>query len=162
MIISDSAHVTAIYITPVATDLPTAVTEVRAVCEAGLEGDRYFLSRGTWSHWPGGGRQVTLIEAEVVEALQQTMAITGAQIRRNILTRGVKLNNLVGVDFEVGEVVMRGVRLCEPCAHLEKLTVPGIALALNDRGGLRADILRGGMIRPGDRLKLIEAAGRSI
>ncbi|RLA47128.1 MAG: sulfurase [Gammaproteobacteria bacterium] len=162
MIISDSACVTGIYITPVATDLPTAVAEVTAVRETGLEGDRYFLRRGTWSHWPGGGRQVTLIEAEVVEALQQTMVITAAQLRRNILTRGVKLNDLVGVDFGVGEVVMRGVRRCEPCAHLEKLTVSGIALALNDRGGLRADILCGGMIRPGDKLKLIEATGRSV
>ena len=157
MVISDSASVTAIYITPVATELPVAVDEVIALSGAGLQGDRYCVGRGSWSHWPDNGRQVTLIEAEVVAKLEQSLGVTGAQIRRNIVTRGVKLNDLVGFDFRIGEVAMRGVRLCEPCAHLEKLTVRGLALALDNCGGLRADILSDGIIRRGDKLQLGDA-----
>jgi MOSC domain-containing protein YiiM len=147
-----TACVSAIYISPVATRLPEPISEVRAVSGAGLEGDRYCSGEGTWSHWPGGGRQITLIESEVVAALEQSIGISAAQTRRNIVTRGVRLNDLVGLDFTIGEVLMRGVRLCEPCAHLEKLTVRGAALALDNCGGLRADILRGGIIRLGNIL----------
>lgn len=172
--ITKAAHVSAIYISPVATQLPEAVDQVRAIAGAGLEGDRYCAEssadadvdgdgdssdgasgRGTWSRWPGGGRQVTLIEAEVLAELEATLGVTGAETRRNIVTSGVKLNDLVGVDFTVGEVMMRGVRLCEPCAHIEKLTVRGVALALDNCGGLRADILQGGIVFKGDKLERI-------
>lgn len=157
MTIFKTARVAAIYISPIAAGLPVLVSEVRAVAGAGLVGDRYYEGQGTWSHWPGGGRQVTLIEEEVITSLQQalTAVVTGAQTRRNIVTQHVELNGWVGLDFAVGEVVMRGVRLCEPCAHLEQHSHRGIAAALQHSGGLRADILRGGVIRRGDTLRRV-------
>ena len=128
------------------------VDSVRALPGKGLEGDRYFRRRGTYSETPGGGREVTLIEIEALEALRRDYEIElepGAA-RRNIVTRGVALNHLVGRDFSVGGVRLRGVRLCEPCAHLEKLSRKGVLRSLVHRGGLRADILSEGTIRPGD------------
>lgn len=124
--------------------------EVIAVADRGLKGDRYFYHRGSYSHWPGRGRDVTLIEAEVLASLPDSCAISGAQARRNIVTRGLRLNDLVGQFFQLGEVVLCGVRLCEPCPHLDKLTHPGVMAALLGRGGLRADIIEGGVIRVGD------------
>ncbi len=146
--------VVAIYLTPQASEPMIAVSEVRAVEGKGLEGDRYFHQTGTYSQKPGPDREVTLIESEALEALQRETGITLASgaSRRNIVTRGAPLNQLVGKEFRVGEVTLRGIRLCEPCAHLEQLTQPGVLQALVHRGGLRAQILTGGMIRVGDSL----------
>jgi MOSC domain-containing protein YiiM len=83
------------------------------------------------------------------------IAITGAQSRRNLLTRGISLNPLVGREFRVGDVKLRGIELCEPCRHLERLTMPGVLKGLVHRGGLRAQILEGGTIRPGDLIEEI-------
>lgn len=138
-----------------------SIAEARAVPGRGLEGDRYFSSRGTYSSRPShGGREVTLIESEAVEALDQGVTnaegrrlgikLAAAETRRNIATAGVPLNHLVDKEFWVGEVLMRGTRLCEPCKHLEDLTQPGALAGLIHRGGLRARILREGIIRIGD------------
>lgn len=138
------------------------VPEVRALAGRGLEGDRYFRGRGYYSLRPSaGGREVTLIETEAVEALDQgilnaageTLGIklTAAETRRNIATVGVPLNHLVGKTFWVGAVQMRGTRLCEPCQHLEDLASrPRLMSGLIHRGGLRAQILTDGVIRVGD------------
>lgn len=137
-----------------------SLTEVRAVPGRGLEGDRYFDERGTYSPRPSvGGREVTLIERESVEALfggimnadGQTLGIklTAGETRRNIVTAGVPLNHLVDQEFWVGEVLLRGARLCEPCKHLEDLTHRGVLGGLVHRGGLRARILNEGTIRVG-------------
>jgi len=142
-----------IQIAPTATEKLISVREVRAVAGEGLEGDRYFKKIGTYSNKPGGGRQVTLVELESVEALKRDLKIQlePTQTRRNIVTRGVPLNHLVGWQFRLGrEVVLRGVRLCEPCDLLESLTVRGVREGLLHRGGLRADVDRGGTIRVGD------------
>jgi MOSC domain-containing protein YiiM len=126
------------------------VTEVRAIPGRGLEGDRYFTGTGFYSKRPGaGGREVTLIEMESVEALDG-IKLSAADSRRNIATAGVPLNHLVGREFYVGPVRMRGVRLCEPCQHLEELTERGVMNGLVHRGGLRAQVLTEGVIRPGD------------
>ena len=128
------------------------VSEVRAVPGQGLDGDRYFHQTGTYSSRPGPGREVTLIEAESVDALGREAGILlapGAS-RRNVTTRGVPLNHLVGRQFRVGEVLLEGVRLCEPCAHLESLTRSGVREGLIHRGGLRARIVTEGTIRIGD------------
>jgi MOSC domain-containing protein YiiM len=97
---------------------------------------------------------VTLIESEALDAVRREygVEISAAESRRNILTEGVALNHLVGREFRIGEVRLRGVRLCEPCNHLEGLTRPGVREALVHRGGLRADVLTDGVIRPGDRV----------
>ena len=130
---------------------PTSSTdEVRAVAGRGLEGDRYHLGTGSFSQKPGTGRQVTLIEAE---ALDDVARICGHEVaygdaRRNIVTRGVALNELMNREFRVGDVRLRGVRLCDPC----KVAFPDVSVkrALENRGGLRAEILGDGVIRVGD------------
>lgn len=137
------------------------VAEARAVPGRGLEGDRYFLGRGVYSSKPSpGGREVTLIEVEAVEALfhgvqnaeghRLGIKLAPAETRRNIATAGVPLNHLVDREFWVGPVLMRGTRLCEPCKYLEGLTQPGVMGGLVHRGGLRAQILSEGVIRAGD------------
>ncbi|MBI4636586.1 MAG: MOSC domain-containing protein [Candidatus Rokubacteria bacterium] len=135
--------------------------EVRAVPGRGLEGDRYFLGRGFYSPKASfGGREVTLIEVEAIEALwggvvnaqgeRLGIKLAPADARRNITTSGVPLGHLVDQAFWVGEVLVRGTRLCEPCKHLEDLTQPGVLGGLVHRGGLRAQILTEGVIRVGD------------
>jgi MOSC domain-containing protein YiiM len=134
-----------------------SVSEVRTVPGRGIEGDRYFSGLGTYSNDPGTGRHVTLIESEAVEALQRDydIELPGGLARRNIVTRGVALNHLVGREIKIGEVILRGTRLCDPCAHLEKLTRQGVLRGLIHRGGLRAEIVSGGMIRVGDPIILL-------
>jgi MOSC domain-containing protein YiiM len=132
-----------------------SVEAIRAIPGRGLEGDRYYRQVGTYSAKPGSGREVTLIEVESVEALAREAGIDlpPAALRRNIATRGVPLNHLVGRRFTVGAVLLEGARLCEPCAHLEGLTKKGVLAGLVHRGGLRASILTGGTIRVEDRVR---------
>ena len=129
-----------------------AVEEVSAVAGKGLEGDRYFRASGTYSDRPGPGREITLIESEAIEAMARDneLAIAPGEARRNVVTRGAPLNHLVGREFLEGGVRVRGIRLCEPCSHLEGLTRRGVLAGLIHRGGLRAQILVGGEIRVGD------------
>jgi hypothetical protein len=116
---------------------------VHAVAGCGLEGDRHYRVEG---QRPGGA--ITLIEEEALVEV----GLTGAQSRRQVVVRGVRLNDLVGKRFHVGAVECLGVALCEPCLHLQKLTRPGIIDELVHRGGLNADILTSGTIAVGDEL----------
>lgn len=129
-----------------------AVEQIHAVPNLGLEGDRYYGPTGVRQKRNGTGRDITLIEIEAIEALQREEGInlTPGEARRNIVTQGIPLNHLVGKEFQVGEVRLRGVRLCEPCEHLASLTQPRVLPALVHRGGLRAEILTNGIIRTGD------------
>lgn len=147
--------VVSIYIAKTAEGPMASVDEVRAVPGKGLEGDRYFNQVGTYSNSPGLGRDVTLIEIEAMEALKRDYGVNlePGDSRRNIVTCGVPLNHLVGKEFRVGEVRLRGIRLCEPCSHLEKLSQQGAQRGLVHRGGLRTHILSGGMIRVGDKIQ---------
>jgi MOSC domain-containing protein YiiM len=131
------------------------VEQVRAVPGRGLEGDRYFQGGGTFAKPGSPDREVTLIEAEAVEALARDceLSLEPGQARRNLVTRGVPLNHLVGREFTVGEVLLRGIRLCEPCGHLEQLTRKGVIQGLLHRAGLRAQVLRGGILRTGDVIR---------
>ena len=149
---NDQPIVLSIHIAPSAAAVMTSIREVRAVVGKGLEGDRYANRLGTYSKDPGSGREVTLIESEAIEALKRDyhVELGAGESRRNIVTQGISLNHLVNKDFRVGEVVLRGTRLCEPCAHMEKLTVKGAMRGLIHRGGLRAEIVKGGTIRVGD------------
>lgn len=130
------------------------VAEIRAVPGKGLEGDRYFLRQGTY-YKPQPDRELTLIEAEAIEAFRDDFKIefdlSGS--RRNIVTRGVPLNHLVGREFWIGDVKARGLRLCEPCAHLQRLSHPKVLPGLVHRGGLRAQILSEGTIRVGQTIR---------
>jgi MOSC domain-containing protein YiiM len=144
--------VVSIHVAPDAGAPMVVVPEARALPGRGLEGDRYAGGRGHYSSTPSaGGREITLIETETVEALDELgVKLSAADTRRNVATRGVPLNHLVGRAFRVGEVRLRGTRLCEPCRYLEGLTRDGVMTALIHRGGLRAEILGAGVIRVGD------------
>jgi len=139
-----------IYITPTAGDPTQPVEQVHAVPSMGLQGDRHFGP--SEKKRPGGGRDITLIALEDIQAIVEETGIqfTPADARRNIVTQGLALNDLVGCEFFVGGVALRGVRLCEPCQHLASLTDARLLPALVHRGGLRADIINEGDIRVGD------------
>lgn len=132
-------NVEAINIGP--TDAIAPVDSVSALAGKGLEGDRKFFADGARP-----GQALTLIEAEVLE----DVGLTGAQSRRQVVVRGVRLNDLVGKRFRVGDVECVGVELCEPCLHLQEMTRPGIIDELVHRAGLNADILNDGRISVGD------------
>lgn len=127
------------------------VAEIRALPGKGLEGDRYFGGVGTYSKNPGD-RQVTFIEKEAIDSLERESEITigPGEARRNLVTTGLALNHLIDREFQVGDVRFRGIKLCEPCNHLESLTKVGVRAALVHRGGLRAEVLSEGMLRKGD------------
>jgi MOSC domain-containing protein YiiM len=149
-------EIAAIYITQAAGAPMVPVNEAHARAGRGLEGDRYYRNEGTFSKKQGPDREVTLIESEALEALKRDYKIEldPSQSRRNLVTRGVALNHLVGREFRVGSVHLRGIRHCEPCSHLEKLTLPGVERGLVHRGGLRAQILCDGVLRVGDPVQV--------
>jgi MOSC domain-containing protein YiiM len=147
-------HVEAIYLHGEAAAPMRAVASVRAVSGCGLEGDRYW-QRADAPNPPkkaGPDREVTLIEAEALEGLRREsgIALEPSQSRRNIVTRGVALNHLVEREFRVGGATLKGLRLCEPCDHLQSLTCQGVITGLLHRGGLRAQILTDGIVQVGD------------
>ena len=146
--------VISINIAPAAEAPMQSVTEVRAVPGKGMEGDRYFDHKGTFSK-PQPDRELTLIEAEAVEAMKRELDVDYGlgDSRRNVVTRGVPLNHLVGKEFWIGEVKARGLKLCEPCSHLQKLSHEKVLPGLVHRGGLRAQILSEGIIRVGQTVK---------
>ena len=150
--------VDAIHVAPEASEPVESRESVEAVAGKGLRGDRYFDAAGTFSGAEAGGNELTLVEHEAVAAIEREAGIElePGEHRRNLTTTGVALNHLVGERFRVGEVVCRGVRLCEPCDHLESLTADGVVAALTHRGGLRADIEEGGEIRVGDTVERVE------
>jgi len=119
------------------------VDSVLAVAGKGLEGDRHFHEEGARP-----GQAITLVAAEEVE----TVGLAPGETRRQLTVRGVDLNGLVGKRFRVGEVECLGVELCEPCAHLQEMTRPGIIKELAHRAGINADIVVGGTIRVGDEV----------
>jgi MOSC domain-containing protein YiiM len=145
------------------------VREARAVAGAGLEGDRYAEGVGSFSRWPGAHRALTLIAEEALAAFEAEtgVALTPEEARRNVVVRGVPLNNLVGARFWVGEVEVEGSRLCQPCKMLARRTGkpavlpersstgvrlkgPGAHSGLIGKGGLRVAVLTSGTIRIGD------------
>ena len=162
---STNGRVQAINITPRGGDMPQPVESIRAIPGRGLEGDRYNLGAGSFQK-PGEklqpGSEATLIEIEAIEGLQreQGLSITPAESRRNILTQGVSLNDLIGKEFSVGPVRMKGIRPCRPCDHLEGKTQPGVKAGLANRGGLRAQILTEGVIRVGDTIQMLAPAAK--
>jgi hypothetical protein len=130
-----------------------AVSEAEAIEGRGLLGDRYEREAGTFSDPRGGGYDLTVVEAEALEDLaSKGVDLTPIDARRNLVVRGIELDDLIGRRFRVGEVECFGQRRCEPCSHLQRLTQPGVLRGLVHRGGLRADILSDGLIRTGDSI----------
>jgi len=142
--------VESINIAPSANAPMVSVEEANAVPGKGLQGDRYFLRQGTF-YKPQPDRELTLIEAEAIEAFRADAKVDFGlgDSRRNVVTRGVPLNHLVGKEFWLGDVKVRGLKLCEPCSHLQKLTTDKVLPGLVHRGGLRAQILTECVIRVG-------------
>jgi len=131
-----------IHITREKAAVPRPVDEIEVTAE-GVVGDRHH-----------GSRDLTLIEAEALEGLEADTGIvlSAAESRRQVVTRGIRLNDLVGRPFRVGGVDCVGQELCEPCNHLQSLTQPGVLRGLVHRGGLVADVVSGGRIAVGDRV----------
>ncbi|MDE0309424.1 MAG: MOSC domain-containing protein [Acidiferrobacterales bacterium] len=145
-----------IFTTPESGGEMNSVDSVSAVEGRGLMGDRYYSLSGTFSKPEiEPDQEVSLIELEAFEELKQDHAIEldYSQSRRNILTRGVDLNSLVGKTFTVGEVTLTGIRLCEPCAYLSGLTGhPKLVKQWLHRAGLRAQIRKSGKIQVNDKI----------
>jgi MOSC domain-containing protein YiiM len=153
----DEGRVAGIFVGGEAQAPLASVHEIRAEPGRGLQGDRYWLGQGTF--WkPRPDHEVTLIETEALEALAAETGITvePREARRNLATRGMRLNALVNRVFRVGEATLIGIRLCEPCGHLDRLTKQTLRPALAGRGGLRAGILAGGLIRVGDAIEVAD------
>jgi len=131
---------------------PTEPRErVSVVAGGGIEGDRKFAAGERT-----GGHDLTLIEAEAVERLAPEIELEPGASRRNVVTRGIDLNALVGKRFAVGDVECVGEELCHPCRHLEKLTQPGVLKGLAGRGGLCARVLTDGAIAVGDEVRELD------
>jgi MOSC domain-containing protein YiiM len=148
-----SGQVEAIFVAAERGELPAPVERVRAHAGRGLEGNRYYWAEGG----APPGCAVTLIAAEAMDAVGQDgdVSIEPAATRRNVLTRGIDVNELVGKRFRIGDVECEGVELCEPCSHLESMTQPGVIKAFVHRGGLNADILTDGEISVGDTVVVV-------
>jgi MOSC domain-containing protein YiiM len=145
----------AIFITAKSGDPMRSMELAQAVAGKGLTGDRKCIDPSKHPLKNKPEHELTLIEAEAIDAVNRdyVLRLDPVETRRNILTRGVALNHLVGRDFWIGTVRARGIMLCEPCTHLEALTRPGVMRALVHRGGLRAEILEGGVIHVGDEVR---------
>jgi MOSC domain-containing protein YiiM len=150
-------RVEAIYIAQDAGAPMQALAEVKALAGVGLAGDRYATGLGFWTRpTDPGARELTLFEAEVLDALRAESALdlSASDHRRNLTVRGVRLHDLIGQRFTIGDVVLEGIRDCPPCTHLEELVGKTLVGPLVGRGGLRAGIIEGGTIRIGDAVHL--------
>lgn len=148
--------VEAIYTAPSAGEAMELLPTAEAIAGQGLAGDRYLKGTGYYSNrqLPDGSREITLVEAEELERLERETGIRldPSESRRNVLTRSVRVNSLIGKRFRIGEVVCEGMRICEPCTYLEKLIGKRVMRPLVHRGGLRARIVSGGTVSVGDEI----------
>lgn len=145
-----------LFITDAMSQPMNAQPALTAIAGKGIDGDRYLTGKGTYSKKPEPGRQITLVEGEVLDWLQREHGLTvrPEDCRRNVVTRGIALNPLVGRELMVGPVRVRVHRLCQPCRYIEKLLKqPDLYERWWDKGGLRCEILQGGTIRIGDTVK---------
>jgi MOSC domain-containing protein YiiM len=143
-----------IYIAPARGEPTEFIERIHLVPGKGIEGDRYFYLPGLTDPHRKPGLELTLIEIEAIEAIckEDGIKITPDQTRRNIVTRGVSLNELVGKVFSIGDIQLRGIRLCEPCNYLANRTDPRIVQSMAHRGGLRAEIITDGIIHLNDAI----------
>jgi MOSC domain-containing protein YiiM len=154
-----NAKVIAIVTTDTAGAPLTSVAQASLESGRGLAGDRYYNHDGTFSAKlkDSADWELTLIESEEIQRFNdsQGLSLPPASFRRNIVTSGVRLNDLVGRRFKVGAAVLEGIRLCEPCAHLGKLIGPAVVKGMVHKAGLRARIVSGSVVRVGDAIEAI-------
>jgi len=154
-----------IWVTPAAAAPMRRVPSVEAIAGLGLAGDRYALGGGTWARYPDLEKQVTLIDRESVAGVARD---TGSELgtgdtRRNLVTTGIDLPELVGRWFSVGDALLFGMKRCPPCTHLERLTGVRLVKAMVSRGGINAAVFGGAVIGDGDVVRPVsdeEAARR--
>ena len=148
---STTGTVEAIYVAATAGEPAQALQNVWAIAGQGLEGDRHVVGAGTFpSFCPGSAP--TLIEAEACESFDPPLDAN--EHCRNLVTRGIPLNGLVGRVFTIGQVRCRGMRLGEPCSVIQRYSAPTLVRPLVHRGGLRADILTDGTVNIGDVIRV--------
>lgn len=155
--------VSEIFVAPESAAPMVSLPSVRAFKDRGLEGDRFF--RDSWNAVSRPDKSVSLIEDEVLELAAKELGLEriGILTRRNIVSRGVPLIELLGREFTVGGARMRGIRLFEPCGHLVAVTkLPGIFKALEHRSGLKAEVLSDGTIRTGAPIMLEQGVQNSL
>lgn len=148
--------VVCVHVAPDGGETMRAVGKMRVVEGWGLEGDRYFGGTGFYSDHPGPIREVSLFEEETIEALEcdHSLEVEPGETRRNILTRGVPRDHLVGRAFHISGAVLKGVEFCEPCKHLVGVTGKRSMLPiLIHRRGLHAQVLQSGIVNPGDEIE---------
>lgn len=143
-----------IHVTPAKSQPMQSLQKARLIEGQGIEGDRYALGTGTYSVKPGEDRQVTLIEAEMLArvATDNGQEISMDEHRRNLTVEGVPLQHLVGLRFRVGETLLEGVRINQPCKYLNLMLGRDVYMALWNRSGLNARVIEGGEIQPGDTI----------
>jgi MOSC domain-containing protein YiiM len=124
---------------------------VQLVAGVGIPGDRYALGTGHFSDPKYADKQLTLVEAEVADRV----GLRQDETRRNVITRGIVLEELIGRRFRLGGTEIRGIRPCDPCSYLEGRTRPGLTRDMAHKGGLRAEILAGGEVRVGDSIEVL-------
>ena len=153
-----TASITKIFIANSAEKSMKSLENAQLVAGKGIEGDRYFNGSGTFSEKLKGNpaAELTLIEKEEINYFNnsQQQQMRDEDFRRNIITQGIRLNDLVGKTFTVGDVTLKGIRLCEPCAHLANTVNELFMPHMIGRGGLRAQILSSGKIKTGDKIQL--------
>ncbi len=145
-----AGRIEAIYITAVSEAPMVSLESVKAITGCGLEGDRYCIDE------PGekSFENLTLIEQEAYDHLATIdLELPTNALRRNLLTSGIELNSLLGKEFMVGEVRCLGTELADPCNYIQGRTMPGVLKAMVGRGGLRCQILEGGLISVGDTVR---------
>lgn len=144
-----------IWIAPKAGDPMVSVSRVDVEKDRGLFGDRYHRGEGTFSRWQRPNRAVSLIEFEDLEWLENEKGLdfSGGLHRRNLVTKAIRLRDLVGGHFRIGSALFRASATCPPCRYLERLLGPGTFDALRNRGGIRADVVADGVIEAGDELQ---------
>lgn len=154
---SSSGSITGIFISAQAGGEPRSMERIEALAERGLAGDRYAEGRGTFSEVPGNGRHLTMIEREAVEAFNAEFGkqLRPEQLGRNLVTSGVRLNDLVGQRVRIGSALIAIQRYCEPCTTLQRRLGEETLRGFVHRGGVRADVLEGGEIRVGDPITLV-------
>jgi len=150
------SRVLEIYIANAGASIPEKIEVAELIAGRGVVGDRYYSETGTFSEKLAGlpDKELTLIESEEIDLFnkQFDFSFTYGDFRRNIVTAGIKLNDLEGQEFMLGKVRLRGIRLCEPCAHLANLLVPEIMPSLVHKTGLRAQIISSGSVSVGDTI----------
>lgn len=150
-----TGKVVGIYIAPHRGEPTISVEQVHVIPGRGIEGDRYFRKSASRDASARTGRELTLIELEAIESMRRDgIQISSDKTRRNVITQGISLNELVGKIFTVGKIQLRGIRLCEPCDYLASRTDPNLKQAMYHHGGLRTDILSEGFIYINDPISI--------